>query len=328
MDIIGRQVEAGFALEETRGTAESVAEKWARNVTANIVERAEKVVDDATRGRLEDSEGARIVKKWVEGDLQGIVHADTLGYLLYCLYGAVSTQTVSGSVKDHTFSLAQDIQAPTLSIFAKDGGVQQRVFNGGVLSSLEISAVLDNYVRFTASFMARAGASNSDTSSYDTEYDFIGKDVSIKFADSEAGLSGATAIKAKEVTINWDRGLIADHVLGQYTPNDHLAGKMAIEGEFTLNFDATTFKDLYLADTYKYMQIKIEGDADIGSGNHPTITALLNRVQIMDWNREGGNDEVVTQPVSFKAFYNPTDSEQSTVIVRNLTAEYDEPVSD
>jgi hypothetical protein len=215
------------AHEETRGTAESVAEKWARNVTANIVERAEKVVDDATRGRLEDSEGARVVKKWVEGELQGIVHADLIGYLFYCLYGAVSTQTVSGSVKDHTFSLAQNIQAPSLSIFAKDGSVQQKVFNGGTLASLELSAVVDNFVRFTANFMARSSASNADTPSYsNTEYDFIGKDVSIKFADTEGGLSGATAIKAKEITINWDKGLIADHVLGQHTPNDHLAGKM------------------------------------------------------------------------------------------------------
>ena len=284
-DIIGRQIEAGVALEESRGTAETVAEKWLRNVTANIVERAEKVVDDATRGRLEDSEGARVVKKWVEGDLQGIVHADVIGYLFYCLYGAVNTATVAGSVKDHTFSLAQNIQAPTLSIFAKDGSVQQRVFNGGVVSSLELSAVVDNFVRFRANFMAREGASNADTSGYDTEYDFIGKDITIKFADTEGGLSGASAIKAKEVTINWDKGLIADHVLGQYTPNDHLAGKMMIEGEFTLNFDATTFKDLYLADTNKYMQIKIQGDANLGSGNNPTITLTLNRVQIMDWNR-------------------------------------------
>jgi hypothetical protein len=103
---------------------------------------------------------------------------------------------------------------------------------------------------------------------------------------------------------------------------------MMIEGEFTLNFDATTFKDLYLADTYKYMQIKIQGDANLGGGSNPTITITLNRVQIMDWNREGGNDELVTQPVSFKAFYNPTDGEQSTTVLRNLTEEYDEPVSD
>lgn len=321
-DIIGRQIEFGVGVETSRGTALANPTKWMRNVTANVVERAEKAVDDTTAGVLEDSFGSRVVKKFIEGDISGIVHADALGYLLENIYGASAATLVTGSVYDNVFTLTQSISHSTLSLFAKDGSAQQRVFNGGVVKTLELTATVDDFVRYSASFIAREGASNSSSPSYSAEYDFIGKDITVKFADTEGGLGAATAIPAKEISINWDTGATADHVLGAYAPNDIYNTKMTIEGEMTLNFANTTYKDLFLADTAKYAQIVIQGSADIGSGNNPTITILLNKVQVMEWGREGGSDDLVTQTVSFKAFYNRTDAQQSEVTLRNLTASY------
>lgn len=328
-DFVGRQIEAGVALEETRGTAETVAEKWFKKVNATVVERAQKVIDDATRGRLEDSDGSRVVRKWVEGDLEGIVHADAIGYLFLNLYGSVNTSTVSGQIKDHVFNVDQEVTHPSLTFFAKDGSAQQCTYSGAMVNTLELTATTDEYVRFTAAFMAREGASNADSPTYaTTEYDFIGRDITVKMAASVAGLGAAQAIKAKSITITFDQGLIADHVFGQYGPQDVINTQMAITGEMTLNFTDTTYKDLFLADTAKVMQLVIEGAADLGSGNHPTITLLLYKVQVQDWNREGAASDLVTQTVSFKAFYSASDSKQSQLTLRNLTAEYDEPVSD
>ena len=169
---------------------------------------------------------------------------------------------------------------------------------------------------------------NSDTPSYDTEYYFIGKDIEIKIADTEGGLAGATAFCIKELNITFDTGLISDFCLGSLTPADNYNAKMSIEGSFVKNFADTTFKDLYRADTAKYMQITIQGDADIGSGNNPTMTFLFNKVQIQEWERGGGNDELVTETVGFKAFLNETDAKQSQITLQNLTTEYDTPVSD
>lgn len=326
-EIIGRNIELGIALEETRGTAEAVAEKWFKKVTATVVEKSEKVVDESTRNVLEDSLGARLTKKWIEGDLEGNVHADAIGYLLYNIYGAVSSANVSGSIYDHTFSVANSIQHASMTLFSKDGGVDQSVFSNCMLGSLELTATVDEYVKFTGSFTGKGVAANSDTPSYDTEYDFVGKDIEVKFADTEGGLAGATATKVKEISINYDTGLISDFVLGDYNPDDVYNSKMAIEGSITLNYDDQTFKDLYLDDSYKYMQIVIQGSQDLGSGNNPTITIILNKAQIMDWNRDGGADELVTQPISFKAFYNETDGEQSSLVLRNVTEEYDTPIS-
>lgn len=321
-EIIGRDLQVGLATETVRGTAATTVEKWMRNVSVSILERAEHVEDDSRRGVLEDMQGRRVISKYIEGDIEGIVHVDAIGYLYSSIYGVVVSEVVAGSVYDHEFTLGQNIEHPTLTVFAKDGDAQQLKFNGCVLNTLEISASIDNFVRFTAGIIGIGGVDNAAVPDYDTEYDFIGRDITIKVADSEAGLSGATAIKAKSVSINHDQGAIRDQVFGANTPDNIYNAKQSIDGEFMLNFTDETFKDLYLGNTSKYMSITIEGEADLGSGNKPTITYIFNNIMITDWTRDGGSDELVTQTVSFKAYYNETDGEASKVTLRNLTSSY------
>lgn len=325
MEIIGREIEAGYAVESSRGTAETTAEHWQKNVTASIIPRAEKVVDDATRGRFEDADQTRLVRKWYEGDLEGIVHADAIGYLFYNLYGSVTSSVVTSPVHSHTFTLGQSAEHPSITIFAKDGGVVQEVLSNGMVNTLELTASTDDYMRFTSNLFAKDASSNSDTPSYSTEYDFIGRDISVKIADTSAGLSGATAVGAKNLSVTWNQGLIPNYVFGANTPADIHNSMMSIEGTLTLDFTDSTFRDLWQADTSKYMEVKVQGAADIGSGNNPTITLTLNKMQVTDWNRSGGNNELVTQEVSFRGFYNASDSKQSEVVLQNLTTEYDTP---
>jgi len=322
-EIIGRQVEFGVATEASRGVAETSADKWMRKVTANVVERATHALDDTTRGRLEDGEGRRKVQTFIEGEIDGILHADVLGWLLSNIYGVVVSSNVTGSVYSHVFTLGQNIQHQSLTLFAKDGTVQQQTFSNAMINTLEITATIDDYVRFNTSFLASVSANNSDTPSYDTEYDFVSRDITVKMASSEAGLSGATAMKAKDISIKWDQGLIRDHVVGSYTPDDVYNSRLMIEGTMTLNFSDETLKDLYLGNTAQYMSITIQGEAELTTGQNPTVTVVLNKVQIMDWNRSGGSNDLMTEQVTFRAFYNPTDSEQSTVTVKNLTSAYD-----
>lgn len=322
MTDIGKFLEVGLALESAPGTAEAVAQKWLKNVTADVIPRAERVVDESNRGRLEDSIGDRVVQKWFEGDIEGILHADAIGYLLANLYGSMNSSLISGSVHSHAFSLQQSVEHTPLTIFAKDGAVSQKVFGGGMVGKLELNAAVNDYLRFTASIQATNEAANADAPSYDTEYDFVAKDITVKVADTEGGLAAADALGLKELTLAFDPGLIRDHVFGSYNPNKIYNGKMGIEGTFTLNYEDTTFQDMYLGDISKYLQIAIIGAADIGGGNNPSLTFLFNKVHVTDWTRGGGRDELVTQEVSFKAFLNEADGQQSEVTLQNVTSAY------
>ncbi len=324
--IIGREVQAGVSVESTRGTAKTTVEKWIKNVSAYILEKADNVVEDSTRGVLEDSLNRRVVKKRIEGTIEGIAQADAIGYLLYNIFGAVVT--TGSTVFSHVFNLSQSVTHASLSLFVKRGAVEQNVYSGGMISKLSLSASMDDYVRFSVDFIARLGASNSASPSYGTEYDFIGKDITIKIADTEAGLAGATATKVKSLDIEFDTGLIDDYVFGAYTPDDIFNTKLSIEGSIKKNYIDTVFKALYEADTAKYMSITIEGGATIGSGSdHPTITILLTKAMVTDWTLSGGADELVEEEIKFKGFYNATDSKACQITLKNLTSEYSTPPS-
>ena len=322
MEIIGRQIEFGVATEASRGVAEATADRWMRKVTANVVEKATHVLDDTTRGVLEDGEARRVVQKYIEGDVEGILHIDLIGWLFANIYGSVVTATVEGTVKSHTFSLKQNIQHQSLTLFAKDGSVQQQVFSNAMINTLQINASIDDYVRFSTSFVASAAADNTDTPSYETEYDFVARDIAIKIADTEAGLTSATALKTKDMSITWDQGTVRDHVFGAYNPDDIYNAKLMIEGSFTLNFTDKTFKELYLGNDAKYMSIVIEGEEVLSGTSKPKIEIILNKVQFMDWNRSGDANSLVTEPINFRAFYNATDKKQSTVKLQNVTSAY------
>lgn len=321
--IPGRFLELGIGLEGVRNTPASSPDKWVKHVNADIVPRAEKVVDDNVRGRLEDSEGSRVAKLWFDGDLGGILHVDVLGYLLMNVYGEVNTTTVSGSVKDHAFTVLNDNEHPTLTVFRKDEDIEQQKYAGGIVNTLEITGSVDDYLRFTANLIAKSESSDASTPSYDTEYDFITRDVVIKTASTEGGLSGATAIKGKEFAIRWDMAGLSDFVFGSRNPDSNYQQHMMIEVDITKNYVDTTFEDLFKADTTQYVQITITGEANIGGGNNPTITLLLNKAQVMEWERSGGQDDPVEESFTLRGFLNQTDDQQSEITLRNLTATYE-----
>ena len=325
-EIIGRQLEVGVGIEETRGTKASNS-SWIKNITANVVEKAEHVQDESSRGVFEDMDGRRVVKKHIEGDIEMNLYANTLGYLAYNIYGGVVSTLVSGTVYSHVFNLEQSSLAPSLSIFAKDGSVQQLAFKNCHVGTLELSATVDEYAKLTATFMGEDGEDDTTTPTYSTDYDFIGRDISVKIADTQTGLATAETYCLKEVNITWDKGLIVDYCLGSYTPGDIYTSKAGIEGSFTKNFEDETFKDLFLGNDAKYMEIKIEGETAITGSYKPTITLLLNKVMVSNWERSGGKDELVSETIEFKAFYNTTDSKASQLTIQNTVEEYEIEVS-
>jgi hypothetical protein len=322
-DFIGRQIEAGVAVEAVRGTAQSVATEWFKKISMTIYPRATKTNDESTRNVLADSLGTRLTQKWIEGDLNGNLHADAVGFFLYNIYGSEAVSTLETGVYEHVFSEVTDVTKPSLTLFGKEDGVNQARFSNCMVGTFELTAAPDQYVAFSSSFTGVETSSNADTPSYATTYDFVGRDVSLKVATTEAGLPGATAIKLKDVTLTWDLGLIPDFVLGQYTPQDVFNTQTAIEGSFTVNMTNTDWLTLFTTDAYRYMQITIEGTQTIGTTNNPTLVILLNAVAITDRTREDSAGDLVTESVTFKAFYNETDGQQSQVTLTNVTPNYD-----
>lgn len=322
--IIGKQIEAGVSLEGVRGTTPVAVQQWIKKITCDVEVKSENVVDESTYGHLSDSQNRRVTKKWIEGALEGNIHIDPLGYYLKNIYGAcVSTVIAATTVYEHVFTLDNDTKHESISLYLKDGDVNQLAFSNCMISDFEIKAEVDSFINFAATIVGKAEAADSNIPSYDEEYDFITKDAYVKVADTEAGLPGATAIKAKGFSVKWNMGALQDFVIGAYTPDDVYNTKMSIEGTLSLNYLDQTFRDMYQDDSAKYMEIVLEGAVDLDSGEHHKLTILLNKAQITEWTKSGAADEIVTEEVTFKAFYNESDSQQSKVITQSLTTAYE-----
>lgn len=321
-EFIGRQIDFAVAIEAVRGTAETTAQRTVRKVTANLIPRSERVIDDSTFGRIEDAERIRTVRRWSEGDVEGIIHADVLGYYLSNIYGAV-VSTPNGAAYNHAFTVEQSITHPTLTFFIKDGEVRQEKLAGGMIQTLELTATTDDYLRYSGAFLAKEGATDASIiPALSTEYDFVSRDITVKIADTEGGLAAATALKLKDMNLTFNTNAEADFVFGSYSPDNIYNHQFAIEGTFTKNYVDTTFQDLYEGDSFKFMEITIEGEANLGGGIHPKIVVLFHKIQVQDWSRTSDGDALVTEEVSFKAFLNSSSGDQSEVTLTNTTAEY------
>jgi len=319
---IGRQISFGVAVEGDRGTAEATAAHWVQKTTADVIPQVETVIDDSTFGRLEDAARSRTVRKWNEGQLAGVLHADVAGYFFTNIYGDVDSNQLATGVHEHDFSLQQTITHPTLTLFVKDAEVRNTKIANGVVSQFEIQASTDDYVRYTADFIGKQEEASTDTPTLTVENDWVSRDITLKFAVTEGGLTGADAVDAKELTLTWNANAEADFVFGDYSPANVHNKQLSIEGSFTRNYVDQTFEDLYKSKESRYMLVDIIGEENLGGANNPQLTLKGYRVEITDWSRSSAGNDLVTEDVSFKLFYNPTDEAQSDVRLVNKTEEY------
>jgi Phage tail tube protein len=201
---IGRLIQVGVAKETTRGTAISSASYWNPWTDLTLDEKKEFVVDDQSYGIIEDNTNITQTKKWAQGSLAGNVADQTIGLILYSLFGGYA---VSGSGPyTHTFSIAESAQHQSLTLFKHDplANVDYSYANG-VVEKLEISMALKKFVAFTASVLAQSGVSQSAFSpSTTTENRFVPQYLAAKFALNYAGLQGtltATGTAASTVHV-------------------------------------------------------------------------------------------------------------------------------
>ena len=83
-----------------------------------------------------------------------------------------------------------------------------------MLDSLTINAAVGEYVSYEANFKGKKKVSESTpTPAYAVENKFRARDCTVKFADSEAGLAGATAVELTRVTLNINKNLYVHHIL-------------------------------------------------------------------------------------------------------------------
>lgn len=294
----GRLVKVGIGKESSRGAGVAPA-VWVPFTSFSADDKAVQARAESGVGELIDVNESLVTTLHAEGDLEGEVRDESIGYILYNLLGTLNT--TGSDPYTHAFSLNNTNSPNSLALVVADPNTTE-MYRLCMVDSLEMSAELDELIKMTASFKAKTAVSSSATASYTAENKFSKKHLSVKVAANLAGLSAATALSLKSLTYTISKNVVADDVLGTVEPEDFLATQLMIEGEITLNYEDETWKNYMLNGTKRAMEIKLQNtDVDLGGSVNPSLTIQMPNVEFYDWEPNYALDEIVSQSLSFKA---------------------------
>ena len=322
----GRKVNLGCEIESTRGTVESTMSYWFPLLEADFFEKNSQVKNTASYGVKEQSVGMDIVQKSANGAFTFNLTDKTIGVFLKSLLGTLSSAAnadVSGNVYDHTITVDQaTVSTPSFTLAYADD-VQDYSYALAVAKSIELNAELGEYVKATVEFVSKKGATASHTVSITSENKFRMQDVTFKLATTQSGLTAASAINIKAINLNIENNAREDFSLGSVDPTDVVAPSFVITGTVTLNYGATTYRDLFTAGTAYALRLDIKNlDVTIGTAANPQLRIDLHNITFPDYSQDRNLDDLVTQELSFEGHYKTADSKSLTCTLTNLVTAY------
>lgn len=300
---IGRRVKLGMGVEASRGAG--VAPTYLVPFDSlSIDDKITQARSVGALGRLEDSEEAFVTGLYSEGAIEGEIRDKSIGLFLYALMGTLNTSGPTDSAYTHAFSIANSNSHQSLAFTIEDDN-NKDMYRLAMINSLELTAELDQVVKYSAEFMSKRSVPSTITiPDVVAENKFIRKSVRVKVASSIAGLSGASALRIKSLTLTISKNLVMDDNLGTAEPDDIHNQQLSVEGEITLNFEDNTWKNYFLQNTSRAMEIKlVDEDTVIGAATNPSLTLQMPKVDFFGWEPDRPLDEIVKQTFSFKGSY-------------------------
>lgn len=321
---ISRLVNLGVGKETTRGTQVDPTYHVPK-VDFSFDDKVVKAREMESLGKIADSDNAFVTTQYGQGDVGGEIRASSFGLFLYAMLGTVSSSGVSDSAYTHSFTVANTNTHQSLSFVVVDPNTTEE-YQLVMLDSLEITAELDEIVKYKASFMSKKGDGSSRTvPAVTSEYKFTKKHLSFKVADTIGGLAAASSVSLKSLTLTISKNVVLDDVLGTAEPEDILNRQLSIEGQLKLNYEDETWKNYMRNGTDKSMEIKLTNtDTLIGVTSRPTLTFQMPKVDFFDWEPDYSLDDITTQTISFKAKYDVANAQEiiTTCSLINAVASY------
>lgn len=319
---IGRLVNVGLARETVRGTAVAAAH-WLPKSGIAFFDRVSKEVSKMNYGVIGDAAQAYKKSEWAEGTIESELNDRAFGLVLYAAFGTLVTTGPVDSAYTHTFSIQNDSQHDSLTITVADPDRTDQ-FALCMLDTLDIDIKPDEIVTFVAGFKGRSGrAVAAASASYVSFNKFLGRHASVKIATVVGGLAAATALSIKSMKLKINKNLVMNNIAGTVWPDDILNTKMEITGEFELDLDDQTYRQLMLDGSYRALRLQLtNNDVLIGATSRPQITIDLARVHFESWEPSRDNDSLVTQKIAFRALYDVTTGTivNSMVLMNNVVS--------
>lgn len=321
---LGREESVGFGIQS--GTSSVAPQVWVRHLGNSFKPVVNKKQNESAMGRTEKVNGSTIISTWSEGTIDGKVQATSIGYLLASLTGGVTTASnadASGTVYDHSFPL-QSSGVHTLLTVGVKNPVDDRRYANGEVTSLEITSDNQDYVMFKSDLVASAKETANNTVAFISgEAEFTSAHVSVKIADTVAGLSAATALEARSLKLTLSRSRKPNVLLGSTTSTENDTEPFEAMGEIVLRYKTTDLENLWYNNTARALQITIaNSDVTIGTAAHPSLTFVAPQATFDTFDKSGDLDNYVEQTITFYCELSEGDDYAILPTLTNTQANY------
>lgn len=308
---IGRQVKVGLGRETERNVpvAPSILVPFdSFSFDDNVIQPR----STSGLGVIDDASNSYVVTKFGEGNLEGELRDQSIGYWLYSLLGTCSTTGPVDSAYTHAFTVLQTVLHPTLAMRVYDTNATE-MYGLTMPKSMTITAALDEIVKISVELLAKKGRIwEASALNATAENRFTKKHVAVKVAANRGALGAASVLSIKNLTLTLNQNAVLDDAMGTADPEDIVNGPLSIEGEMTLNYTDDTWKDYMRDGSKKALQITLtNNDVLIGAATRPSLTLVFPNVDFFPWKSNYLLDELSTQTVSFKALRDETNTEDN-----------------
>lgn len=314
---IGRRGILGVAKETVRGTPVTPA-YWIPNAKMTFADDIESANENQGLGNIADQDSFFVTFRVGQGAVDAQLYDRGLGYLLMSLLGAVPV-TAGSNPYTHTFTLSQTNTAQSLTFYWKDPD-RSYIFPLAVVDSLKITAAPKGMVEYTFSIKSKTARDwATQTQDFTTPGSkFLHQHLQVRVAANVAGLAAAPRLNLTQFEFNINRNAMFDEVMGTSEPVDVLSQQLAVEGTLSLKLEDDTYRNLFLANTYKAMEVKFV------NGANSALQLQMPRVSFQKWDPDYTLNQIATQKISFKANYDAANALDiiSTAVLTNTKSSY------
>lgn len=323
---IGRRRAIGLGKESTPGTGVS-ATFWIPFIQGDMVPVISKASDTGAYQRIEELSDSETTKVLTETSLTAIMRDDWIGLVLLGIFGTVNSAVVGGSVKDHTFTVAQTNTHTSFTVVKKDPVAEERSVYS-LFDSLEIDAAVGDFVKITAKLKGKklGTTSGSSVSFASSSNEFLAKHCTVKIAPDSTGIAGATAFAVTRFKLTIEKNVVDYQAFGDVDVNSLFNQQFTVKGDFECLYNLTYYRDAVISNdtgSKKAIQLLMANtDVTIGGSYNPTLTITMYRAALTTWAETNDNNQLVRQTLGFECEYSVADSACIQAVLRNLTASY------
>lgn len=322
MKYIWRLINVWYWKESIRGTAVSVL-KWTPKTDMNFADKSEKIMDESSIWQIASSKNAFQIKEWAEGTISHNIWIESIALPLLALMWNVTSSAASAGAYNHSFTLDNTNQHQSLTIGVKDPVVDLQ-FSLAMIESITISAAVGQFATVSIDYKSKKSEAATQTVTNTVDYELLARNGIFKLADNLAGLDAALSkcIQSFEITIT--KNVEEVMCLWSIAPSDYVNKQFSVEGSFVAVFEnEADYKDVTFGDTTKALRLQlIDSNTTIWASDNPTLTIDLPKATFNEWEKTQGNDEIVSQTVTFSGHYSIADSSILDIDLINETASY------